>query len=85
MGWGGKLRDGIFVSGLGNGQSENGQSCQHIHSFTHSFTDLSNTHTHAHTLLTYLPSPGSRVLEIKLLNSVDQKCLSPQSQHSSKI
>lgn len=44
-GSGGKLRGGIFVSGLGK-WAENGQSCQRIHSFMHSFTDLSNTHAH---------------------------------------
>lgn len=59
-----------------------------IHTLTHTYT---HTHTHphrhtlTHTLLTYLPSPGSQELGIKLLNRIDQQCLSPQSQHSSKI
>ena len=43
-GWGGEeVRDGTLVSGLGK-WTENGQSCQRVHSFTHSFTDLSHTH-----------------------------------------
>ena len=59
-----------------------------IHTLTHTYTHTHihpHRHTLTHTLLTYLPSPGSQELGIKLLNRIDQQCLSPQSQHSSKI
>ena len=59
-GWGGEeVRDGTLVSGLGK-WTENGQSCQRVHSFTHSFTDLSHTHTYTHTHIrshTHTPPP----------------------------
>ena len=60
----------------------------HRHTLTHTYTHTHihpHRHTLTHTLLTYLPSPGSQELGIKLLNRIDQQCLSPQSQHSSKI
>lgn len=49
-------KSGILVSGLGK-WTENGQSCQHVHSFTHSLTDLSSS-TRTHTQR----SPVCRVL-----------------------
>lgn len=61
-----EVRDGILVSGLGK-WTENGQSCQHVHSFTHPLTDLSSTHPHTHTVLTCLQvwelGPGNNPTE----------------------